>query len=333
MGNPKEQLLSLHQFRCFTEAARLGSFTAAADALGVTQPAVAEQIRVLERTLGVPLFTRLARGVRLTSAGEAFAGGANVVLAGVSRAVEQVAEVAGAQAGVLAFGLFASPVAYRIDEMVAAFARAAPGISLRLVGRNSSDAAERVQRGELEAALVALPVEAERLHVRPLLRDEVVYVSADPARTARPASIEDVAARPIVFFDVGAGDSDPTRRQLLERAQAKGLVLTPRIEVETLVMALRLVAEGLGDTYLPRAHTSGRHFPPGLSTTSFDPPLYDTLAIVTRRDVPLSPAMTRFVAHVERHLAGVADPLPVPESGPLDRPRPVRDPRQPGEQA
>ncbi len=307
MGNPKENLLSLHQFRCFSAAARLGSFTAAADALGISQPAVAEQVRVLERTLGVQLFARVARGVRLTPAGEAFAIGADSALAGASLAVSQVEDVVAAEAGTLAFGLFASPLAYGIEDMVVSFARAHPNITLRLVGRNSADAAERVRRGELEAALVALPIDAERLDVRPLLRDEVVYVSANPSRTARPATIRDVASRPIVFFDVGAGDTDPTRRQLHDRAQRAGLVLTPRIEVETLVMALRLVAAGLGDTYLPRAHTRGAHFPAGLSTTSFDPPLVDTLALVTRASLPLSPAMRQFVGHVERHLAGVAE--------------------------
>ena len=305
----KAELLSLQQLRCFSETARRGSFTAAAEALDVSQPAVAEQVRLLERTLGVALFHRLARGVTLTTAGQAFVAYADAVLAGLVDAVQAVEDVATAQTGTLAFGLFALPVAYRIDDLVAGFAQKYPGLTLRLVGQNSSDSANRVRSGELEAALVALPIDADRLDVRPLLRDEVVYVSSDRQRTRRPVTIEELANRPIVFFDVGSGDSDPTRRQLVERAQEVGLVLTPRIEVETLVMALRLVAKGLGDTYLPRAHTTGWHFPPRLSTTSFDPPLFDTLALVTRKGAQLSPAMRLFVTDVETHLASVADEL------------------------
>jgi DNA-binding transcriptional LysR family regulator len=305
----KAQLLSLQQLRCFAETARRGSFTAAAEALEVSQPAVAEQIRALERTLGVDLFHRVARGVRLTTAGSAFAVHADGALASLEDGVQAIEDVAAARAGTLAFGLFALPVAYRVDELVAGFARTYPGVTLRLVGQNSSDSANRVRSGELEAALVALPIDPDRLVVRPLLRDEVVYVSADRERTRSPVTIAELATRPIVFFDVGSGDSDPTRRQLVERAQEEGLVLTPRIEVETLVMALRLVSEGLGDTYLPQAHTSGWHFPPGLSTTSFDPPLFDTLALVTRKGAGLSPAMRLFVAHVEAHLANVAEEL------------------------
>jgi DNA-binding transcriptional LysR family regulator len=168
--------------------------------------------------------------------GEAFATYADAVLAGLVDAVRAVEDVATAQTGTLAFGLFALPVAYRIDDLVAGFAQTYPDLTLRLVGQNSSDAANSVRRGELEAALVALPIDADRLDVRPLLRDEVVYVSADRRRTRRPVTIEELADRPIVFFDVGSGDSDPTRRQLVERAQEMGLVLTPRFEVETLVL-------------------------------------------------------------------------------------------------
>ena len=65
----KAELLSLQQVRCFCAALELGSFTAAAEALRVSQPAVAEQIRKLERTLGADLFVRAGRGVVATEAG------------------------------------------------------------------------------------------------------------------------------------------------------------------------------------------------------------------------------------------------------------------------
>ena len=73
MAEPKAELLSLQQLRCFTAAAELGSFTAAAEALYVSQPAVADQVRRLERALGTTLFVRAGRGVVLTDAGQAFA--------------------------------------------------------------------------------------------------------------------------------------------------------------------------------------------------------------------------------------------------------------------
>ena len=142
-----------------------------------------------------------------------------------------------------------------MDELVAAFLRRHPDVSVRLVGRNSSVIADRVRRGELEAGVVLLPIDDDKLDVRPIVRDEVLYVSADPARTRQPATIERLAATPLVFYDAESADDDPIRRQLAERAQALGLRLQPKVEVELKDIALRLVAAGIGDTYLPSAYT------------------------------------------------------------------------------
>ncbi len=84
---PKAELVSLQQLRCFCAAVESGSFTAAAASLRITQPAVAEQVRKLEHALGADLFVRAGRGVVLTEAGRAFAGHATRSL----RAVEDAA--------------------------------------------------------------------------------------------------------------------------------------------------------------------------------------------------------------------------------------------------
>src|SRR5262245_5127752 len=80
----KAQLLSLQQLRCAVESADQGSFTAAADVLEVSQPAVADQVRVLERILGVEIFRRQARGVVTTPVGEAFLAHARAALAEIA---------------------------------------------------------------------------------------------------------------------------------------------------------------------------------------------------------------------------------------------------------
>ena len=82
--------------------------------------------------------------------------------------------------------------------------------------------ADRVRRGELEAGVVLLPIDDDKLDVRPIVRDEVLYVSADPERTRQPATIEQLATTPLIFYDAESADNDPIRRQLAERAQALG---------------------------------------------------------------------------------------------------------------
>jgi hypothetical protein len=174
------------------------------------------------------------------------------------------------------------------------------------VGRNSSVIADRVRRGELEAGIVLLPIDDEKLHVRPIVRDEVLYVTAVPERARRPATIEQLASAPLVFYDAEAAEDDPIRRQLAERAQAHGLRLAPRVEVELIDMALRLVALGVGDTYLPSAYTHAPYFPERLETVPFTPALYDTFAIVTRPAARLSPGVRELLAELETHMRAVA---------------------------
>ncbi|RKQ93006.1 LysR family transcriptional regulator [Solirubrobacter pauli] len=309
MAQSKAELLSLQQLRCFCAALELGSFTAAAETLRVSQPAVAEQIRKLEAALGLDLFVRAGRGVQATEAGRRFAEHATRSLQALEDAAASITELTELQTGTLAIGVFGGPAAWRLDELALAFLRAHPDVSLRFVGLNSSVIADRVREGELEAALVVLPIDDDRLDVRPIVRDEVVYVSADPERTREPATIARLAATPLIFYDAESADHDPIRRQLAERAQALGLRLQPKVEVELKDIALRLVAAGLGDTYLPSAFTRLPYYPDGLHTASFEPAMYDTFAVVTRTGARLSAGMRRLLDDLETHMRRVADEL------------------------
>ncbi|MDQ3741313.1 MAG: LysR family transcriptional regulator [Actinomycetota bacterium] len=309
MTQSKAELLSLQQLRCFCAALELGSFTAAAEALRVSQPAVAEQIRKLEQALGTDLFVRAGRGVVATEAGRAFGEHAVRSLRAVEEAAGSVGEVVSLRTGTVALGSFGEPSAWGLDALVAAFLRDHPDVSVRLVGRNSSAIAERVRRGDLEAGVVLLPIDDDRLDVRPIVRDEVLYVSASAERTARPATIERLASTPLVFYDAESADDDPIRRQLAERAQALGVRLEPKVEVELKDIALRLVAAGVGDTYLPSAYTRTPYYPAGLSTAPFSPALYDTFAIITRPGARLSAGVRELLTRLEAHMRAVADEL------------------------
>jgi DNA-binding transcriptional LysR family regulator len=299
----------MQQIRCFCAALELGSFTAAAELLRVSQPAVAEQIRKLEQALGADLFVRAGRGVLPTEAGRAFAEHAARSLRAVEDAAESVGELTALRGGTVAVGIYGDPGPWRVDELVAAFLRRHPDVSVRLVGRNSSAIAASVRRGELEAGVVALPIDDDRLDVRPFVRDEVVYVSARPERTRTPATIERLAETPLVFYDAESADEDPIRRQLAERAQALGIRLRPKVEVEHKDVALALVAAGIGDTYLPSAYTRAPYYPEGLSTASFRPALFDTFAVITRPGARLSAGVRELLADLEAHMRTVADEL------------------------
>ncbi len=294
--------MTLQQLTYFLAAADHGSFSAAAESLFMAQPSMSEQIRRLEAELGVALFARVGRGLELTEAGRLLRPHAERTVASAREAAESVREVRDLSGGTVAFGTFGSAHHYLLGGLVQDFRTRHPNVRVRVVGQNSVEVADAVRDGQLEAGLVVLPVDDRGLDVRPAMREEILYVSGDPERVLEPKTIEELATAPLILFDARWGSDDPTRRQLLDRAQKAGVKLEPQIEVEYVTAALELVARGLGDTVAPRSIIVGRGYGRRLAGVPFDPPLYDTFAFITRRLAHLSPATRAFMDLAEKRV-------------------------------
>lgn len=281
--------MTLAQLKAFWFAATLGSFTAAARELGTTQPTVSELVRKLEVENGLPLFVRAGRRLTLTSAGVELVSWAQRVVDSVAGAEEALRALRGLEGGLASFGVLRNAPFYFLGDLVADFHASRPGVRARIVGQNSYEVAEAVRGGDLEAGLVVLPIPDEGLDVRPLIRDEVLWVSADPLDVLSPVTMEQVAATSMILYDAHYGWNDPTRRQLADRAQAAGVRLKPMIEVENVESALDLVDRSMGQTMVSRSVVRHPSFPPGLHTAVFAEPFYETIALIKRRDSTLSP--------------------------------------------
>jgi len=293
--------MTMNQLRAFLRVALLGTFSAAAADLGMTQPSVSELIKRIEESYGIRLFIRGSRRLVLTSAGEQlvpFAQQAVTAADGADRALRSITSLGG---GVATFGLLRNANYYALSHLLETFHNRYPLVRLRITGLNSVEVADAVSAGDLEAGLVVLPIDSEKLSVTPLMRDEVRFASADPAKTAKPVTIADLAASDLVLYDAHYGWRDPTRRQLAERAQLEGITLTPQIEVEHVESALGIVALGGGGTIVSTAVSKSKAFPENIHTVSFADPLYDRIAIVQRQGSILSPA-TREIARLARRM-------------------------------
>ncbi|TQR84215.1 LysR family transcriptional regulator [Mycobacterium hodleri] len=298
--------MTLNQLRAFVEAERLGSFTGAADALHMAQASISELVRRLEDELDAQLFVRGSRRLALTAAGEEllpYAQQSVLAADGGAQAVRSVGSLGG---GTATFGVPRNADYYLLSSLVQTFHTRYPEVRVRLVGQNSAETAAAIQAGEIEAGLLILPIDDEGLTVRPLLRDEVFYVSADPTRTESPVTIGQFAATDLVLYDAHYGWKDPTRRQLAERAQLAGLRLEPLIEIEHVEAALKLVADGVGDTMVSGAVIESGAFPQGLHTVPFAEPLFDTIALAQRRGRPLSNATREFARLAEDTIRDLA---------------------------
>ena len=206
----------------------------------------------------------------------------------------------------MALGTFSAPSTWRLDEVVAAFLERHPNLTVRFLSRNSSAIAERVRRGELEAGVVLLPVDDQRLDVRPLVRDELLYVSADPgARAARHDRAARIGPADLLRRRVGRQRPDPPAARRA-RAGAGPATAAPRGGGDGRARA-RPRRRGIGDTYLPVSYTHAPYYPAGLHHRAFAPALYNTFAIVTRPGARLAPGTRELLAGLETHMHALAD--------------------------
>ncbi|WP_200331232.1 LysR family transcriptional regulator [Leucobacter sp. L43] len=286
--------MTLTQLHAFLAAVNGGSFTAAARELKFSQPAISDLVRRLEEELQAALFVRGPRKLTLTAAGEELLPHARQTVASATAASASVLALNRLEGGNASFGLLRNADYYHLSDLVIDFHALHPLVSVKLVGQNSAETVRSVVNGELESGLVVLNGEPKGLHVERLVRDEVVHISPGSAGITEPLSIEATLERPLILYDASHGATDPTRGQIAARARAVGKNLESKIEVERVETAIGLVAAGHGETFACRAVTQAPQFPQNLVVHSYDPPVYDVIALVKRKDHALSPATRDF---------------------------------------
>lgn len=295
-------MMTLIQLKYFLTACRCGSLTNAAEELKVAQPTLSEQMRKLEKTLGVSLFLRSTQGLILTEAGEKFRPHAQRVLDEVREAETSVSDIKELKGGTLSFGMFNS-AQYVLRGLIPAFRAQYPGVSLRLIGSNSAEVADAVREGRLEAGVVALPIDDRGLKLSDVLWScEAAYFHVDPTVLDHPLTIEDLVSRPLILPEAGWSNNDPSRRQLNERAQQQGLSLTPDIEVETTAAGLEAATSGCAGMVASMPVAEALGYTKRLHWASLDPPIIETFAIIVRDPIHLSPATQVMIDLVKQHM-------------------------------
>lgn len=294
--------MTITQLTAFLAALEHGSFTAAAKSLDMTQASVSELVARLERELDVVLFARGGRRLVPTEAAVELRPHAAQAVSAVQNGIDTIQALTSLDRGTCTFGVLRNAAYYALADLAETFHHRHPNVRLRLVGINSAHVARSIAAGELEAGLLVLPIDEDGLEVRPLFRDEVLYASATRSAKSGPVTIDEVADAELVLYDAVAGWDDPTRRQLLERARLRGLTIDPAVEVEHVETALSLVAAGTADTIVSRSIAESEGFPSGIRTFAFSEPMHDTIALVQRAGVLLSPATRKLADLAERML-------------------------------
>lgn len=245
-------LVELHHLRSFVESVHLGSFSAAADALSYTGPAISQHVAALENELGVSLLTRHARGVVPTVAGAVLDGRARELL-DLADGVAHEVRLAARTPTTVRIGAFSTAAQFLLPAVLTTVLTARPGLELVLIDREPPDGFADVVAGRLDVMVTHVytgnEVDMPRtLAVEHLLRDELVLL----VPTGHWAGVE-VALADLADERWVSGPPDAQNHIALEAAaRAAGFVPEVAFETTDYAVTMTLVANGLGPAFVPR---------------------------------------------------------------------------------
>lgn len=243
--------VTLKQLRLLRAAASGGSFAAAAEAGHVTPPAVTMQMHQLESEAGLPLFEREGRAFRLTDAGRELLACADKIEAVLADCDAGLATLKSLASGRVAVGVV-STAKYFAPQMLAAFARAHPGIDIELVIGNREDTIAAFKAGRLDVAVMGRPPEGVEVESAVIGDHPQVIIAPPDHALAKRRAIppQDIAGETLLMRETGSGT-----RLLAERFLAKHRV-KPRIgmEIGSNETIKQAVIAGLGIAFIS-AHT------------------------------------------------------------------------------
>src|SRR5579859_3842968 len=259
-------MVDVRRLRVLCEVARQGSFSAAASALGYTQPAVSRQVALLEAEVGTMLVRRLPQGVALTDAGRVLVARGEKILAQLDDVEVELKAIAGLEGGRLRFAAFASACVSIVPLAIARFRQRYPAVELTVNMADPNESIPRLRGGELDLVLTHDPLDRERYELgtitvgeggRPAsletihLFDDPMYVALPTGHALadeNPVTLESFAAEP---WMLATPRTCPDSRLLLRACHAAGFEPRVAFESDDYSVILGFVAAGVGVALIP----------------------------------------------------------------------------------
>ena len=288
------ELTALKQFRAI---AQVGHMTRAAEALGVTQPALSAMLKKLEKEVGAELLHRTGRGVELTDAGRLFLESAEEALRRVDAGVQSVRELMGLERGSIRVGGGATATTYLLPNVVSEFHKKHPGVRFFVREAGSRTTASAVLSGELDLGIVTLPIEvpsARDLLVTPWVEDELRLIVPPGHRLAGKKSFKwsELDGESMIGFEAGSAVRSVIDKELAMRSLSLDVVM----ELRSIESIKSMVSAGIGVGLVSRFALEA-----GEGLTCRDGRVARELALIRRRDRVPGAAAGAF----ERALMGV----------------------------
>lgn len=290
--------LTLRQLRYFDALARHGHFGRAAAACAISQPALSVQIRELEETLGMPLFDRNTRQVTLTGFGAEVAGRVEAIL----RSVEELGDLArrsrGRMVGRFRLGVIPTVAPYLLPRLVARLAQVHDALDIHVRETLTRTLIAELAAGELDAAIVALPVSEPQLTEVPLISEDFVLVRPQAEAALPVPDAQSLRQMKLLLLEEGHCFRD----QALAFCETGPATAREVLDASSLATLVQLVGAGIGVTLIPEMAVPVETVSAAVSVASFaEPRPSRTIGMVWRRSNPLD-AQLREIAEEVRHV-------------------------------
>jgi DNA-binding transcriptional LysR family regulator len=282
----------------FAAVARRLSFSDAARALHLSQPGVSQQVAALERELGVHLFERTTRRVRLTAAGAALLARSESLLREHAEARRAVAAAEGLIAGELTAAASLTVGAYLLPAALARLAVSYPELRVSVTIENTEQVAASVAGGRVDVGFVEGELDVPELQLHPLGEDELVVIAPEGHRFAAvdEVPLDDLVREPFVVREAGSGTRQ-VAEAYLRRAGVDPGALRVVAELSGIDAIKAAVAAGLGVSIISRSALPNGGAAWRLVERRIEGlRLTRQLAAVTRRGAPPLPATRLLLA-------------------------------------
>lgn len=242
--------MNFHQLRVFYEVAKASSFSAAADKLCLTQPAVTWQIRNLEDFYDLKFFERVGKKVLLTEEGKILFDYADRILNLSRQAEEALADLKGLSGGTLKIGATFSFADYYLPVLLDAFHKKYPKIAIQISTGNTPQIIETALLHKNDLAFVAYDPKNEKLVAREFASDqlEAIVCLSHPFAKRKSISLKDLRGQPLILRELGSSK----RRMIDEVLREKGITPTIIMESASTSAIKKMVESGVGVAILSR---------------------------------------------------------------------------------
>lgn len=277
------EIRRLHYFLAIAEE---GSIGRAAIVLGVAQPALSRQVRLLEEALGAPLFIRTKRGVQLTEDGEQLRAAIKKPMREIELALQNVGAPSAPIEGTVVLGMPSSTANILAMPLLEVLKATFPKVRFSIVDGTSGQLIEGLLRGEVDIALAHGPLPDNRLFDRDILSEDLALVGGPEAGLSpnRPVEFHELAQRPLVTSTNQHGV-----RGLLEKTALRlKAPLQIAVEMDSLPLTKAYVESNAGFAVMPYSAFGGEHRAGRLTYAPIqNPTLTQTLVFAVRRHLVL----------------------------------------------